>query len=175
MQPQPARCAAVNNELLAPQQITNPCASAGSTSTSDCGSVPVSAEGRAVTVASGWQANGRLPPLRSRLPLRGLTRLAFSDWFGFCPFNGGRLELSWVFDGSLRFASSAAICAVRPCTYVHSARIKASFSAWLRWLRSGSWGTPAFRLDSTVTVSSDFSRPVSGGLNYLSRCGVIGG
>ena len=29
---------------------------------------------------------------RRRLPMRGPIRLAFSGWFGSCPFDGGRLK-----------------------------------------------------------------------------------
>ena len=75
----------------------------------------------AVTVSSGWQLKGRPPPLRPRLPVRGPTRLPCSAWFGFCPFDGGRLELSGVFDGSPSLASSAITRAVRLCTCAHSA------------------------------------------------------
>jgi hypothetical protein len=63
----------------------------------------------AITVSSGSQASGRPPPLRPKLPWRGPFCPAFSGWLGFCPFDGGRLELSEVFAGSPSFASSAAI------------------------------------------------------------------
>ena len=56
----------------------------------------------------GW----RPPPLRPRLPWRGPIRFAFSGWFAFCPFDGGRLELSGVFGGSPSFASSSATRAI---------------------------------------------------------------
>src|SRR4249920_1027973 len=114
----------------------------------------------AVTVSSGSQTSGRPPPLRPRLPWRGPIRFAFSDWFAFCPFDGGRLELSGVFGGSPSFASSSATRAISAWTCVQSARINASFSAWLRLLRFGGWVTPLFRVDSTVTVSNTFSRAV---------------
>ena len=91
------------------------------------------------------------------------------------PFDGGRLELSGVFPGSASFASRSAIRRSAASSRCHSARIRASFSAWLRWLRSGSGGTPAVRIDSTVTVSRNFSRPVNACSNYPSRRGVIGG
>jgi hypothetical protein len=47
-------------------------------------------------VASGSQASGRSPPFRPRLPWRGPFRLVFSTWLGFCPLDGGRLELFGV-------------------------------------------------------------------------------
>ena len=89
--------------------------------------------------------------------MRGPIRLPCSAWFGFCPFDGGRLELSGVFDGSPSLASSAITRAVRLCTCAHSARIKSRpFSASLRRLSSGSWVTSRFRIDSVVTVSNVF-------------------
>ena len=94
-----------------------------------------------MTVSSGSQASGRPPPFRPRLPWRGPLRFAFSAWFGFCPFDGGRLELSGVFGGSASLASNSAMRRSAASSRCHSARISASFSAWLSWLRSGSAGT----------------------------------
>ena len=88
-----------------------------------------------MTVSSGSHASGRPPPLRPRLPRRGPVRLAFSGRLGFWPFDGGVLELSGVFGGSDSRASSATMRAVNAWTCAQSARIRASFSAWLRWRR----------------------------------------
>ncbi len=91
----------------------------------------------AVTVSSGSQASGRPPPFRPRLPWRGPMRSVFSGRFGFCPFDGGRLELSGVFGGSPSAALSAAISRSIASSRSNSARISASFSASVSRLRSG--------------------------------------
>jgi hypothetical protein len=64
------------------------------------------------------------------------------------------LELFGVFAGWLCLASGSPMCgsAVHLC---HSANIWASFSVWLCWLRSGSWGT--LRSVSSPNVSVYFS------------------
>jgi hypothetical protein len=80
----------------------------------------------AMTVVSGSQASGRPPPFRPRLPCRGLFRLVFSAWLGFCPFDGGKLELSGVFGGSASFASNSAnptLCRVQPLPQRQDQRI----------------------------------------------------
>ena len=78
--------------------------------------------------------------LRPRLPLRGPAGFDGSERFGFCPLDGGRLELSGVFGGSSR-CSRAVSRAVNDTTCSHSATIKASFCEWLSVERSGSGGT----------------------------------
>ena len=88
-----------------------------------------------MTVSSGSHASGRPPPLRPRLPRRGPVRLDFSGRFGFGPFDGGVLGLSSVFGGSDSRAAGATTRAVNAWTCAQSARIRASFSAWLRWRR----------------------------------------
>ena len=76
------------------------------------------------------------------------------------------LTLRWRQAGIVRclrrFAEPGFECAITRavkmglCTCAHSARIKASFSASLRRLSSGSWVTSRFRIDSVVTVSNVF-------------------
>jgi hypothetical protein len=75
-----------------------------------------------------------------------------------CVPGGGRLELSGVFGGSLSLASSATTRAVRTCTCAHSVRINVSFSAWLSWLRSGSWDTRSLNRVARDRVNHDFTR-----------------
>src|SRR6185312_1726029 len=77
------------------------------------------------------------PPLRPRLPWRGPLRACLSRRLGFCPFDGGTLELSGVLGGSPSCAFSAAISRSRASSRSNSARISASFSASVRRLRSG--------------------------------------
>jgi hypothetical protein len=63
--------------------------------------------------------------------------LAFSGRFALYPLEGGRLELPGVFGGAFSRASSSATRAVKVCTCVHSARIRASFSTSVSVRRSG--------------------------------------
>jgi len=77
--------------------------------------------------------------LATRLTWRGPIRLSGSGWFGFCPFEGGRLDLYGVSVGSFCLAPNSAVrysAASRRC---QSAKIRAFFSACLR---SGRGVTP---------------------------------
>jgi len=96
---------------------------------------------------------------RTATPFATQAACAWSDALGLLrlvrllSFRWRQAGIVRCLDGSPSLASSAVTRAVRLCTCAHSARIRASFSAWLRWLRSGSWVTPWFRIDSAVTVS----------------------
>ena len=83
----------------------------------------------------GLGCSGRCAPacglrLPSLLPVAGAE--------AFCPLLGGVLELSGVLGGRPSLASSSATRAQSPSTRAKSARIRASFSAWLRESSGGS-------------------------------------
>jgi len=92
--------------------------------------------------------------LRPRLPRRGPAGFDVSDRFGFCPFEGGTLELSGVFAGSFSFCSKAVSRAVSDPTCSHNARIKASFCAWESVVKSGRGGTTIRRLNPAPSTPS---------------------
>jgi hypothetical protein len=108
---------------------------------------------RLIGIAGQWAT----APLRPRLPWREPLRPAFSAWLGFCPFDSGRLELSGVFGGSPSLASSSAIRRSAVSSRWNSARISASFSASLSWLRSGRWGTPSLNRGDLDRVNDQFA------------------
>jgi hypothetical protein len=78
-------------------------------------------------------------------------------WFGLCPLDGGRLELSGVFGGWPSRASRSATRAVSACTCAQSAWIRASFSAWLSWSSGGSWVTESLNRIARDRVNRDFA------------------
>ncbi len=88
--------------------------------------------------------------------MRGPAGFDVSDRFGFCPLDGGTLELSGVFAGSFSRCSRAVSRAVDDTTCSHSATINASFRAWLSVVRSGSGGTTMRGLNP---ASADPSSP----------------
>ena len=96
-------------------------------------------------VRSGFGCSPRPAPGRLLRGERGLS----SGWSCFCPWDGGLEELSGVFGGrvsSSRRASSAAIFSRAAASSANSARSSASFSSWLRRVRSGGVTRP---LEST--------------------------
>jgi len=90
----------------------------------------------------GLRIRLRPPPLRPTLPSRGPVRLDASDRFAFCPFEGGRLELSGVFGGSFSLCSKAVRRAVNDTTCSQRATMRASFWACDSVVRSAAAEQP---------------------------------
>src|SRR6185437_15824682 len=112
--------------------------------------------GLACITSSGSAVSARPPPTRPRLPLRRPRRLILSGRFGFCPFEGGTLELSGVLSGRVRSSIRARNSAINLCassSRTISVRISASFSACDSLLRSGGLLTPTLNRAARYRVN----------------------